>query len=70
VSSGRHRGALHGIEREARMTCFDIPTWAHPKVAPDRHVQVAKALYSVPGELVGCRLDARVDAHGETVLAR
>ncbi len=42
---------------------FDIPTWAHPKVAPDRHVQIAKALYSVPGELVGKRLDARVDAH-------
>ena len=41
---------------------FDIPTWTHPKVAPDRHVQVAKALYSVPGELVGKRLDARVDA--------
>ena len=42
---------------------FDIPTWARPKVAPDRHVQIAKALYSVPGELVGQRLDARVDAH-------
>ena len=41
---------------------FDIPTWSRPKVAPDRHVQVAKALYSVPGELVGRRLDARVDA--------
>jgi transposase len=42
---------------------FDIPTWTRPKVAPDRHVQIAKALYSVPGELVGRRLDARVDAH-------
>jgi transposase len=42
---------------------FDIPTWVRPKVAPDRHVQIAKALYSVPGELVGKRLDARVDAH-------
>ncbi|MFI1920563.1 IS21 family transposase [Nocardia sp. NPDC020380] len=41
---------------------FDIPTWAHPKVAPDRHVQISKALYSVPGDLVGQRLDARVDA--------
>jgi transposase len=43
-------------------TVFDIPAWAHPKVAPDRHVQIAKALYSVPGDLVGQRLDARVDA--------
>jgi transposase len=41
---------------------FDVPAWTHPKVAPDRHVQVGKALYSVPGELVGRRLDARVDA--------
>jgi hypothetical protein len=42
---------------------FDIPVWTHPKVAPDRHVQIAKALYSVPGELVGRRVDARADAH-------
>ncbi|WP_327101542.1 hypothetical protein OIE68_00505 [Nocardia vinacea] len=41
---------------------FDIPTWAHPKVAPDRHVQLNRALYSFPGELVGQRLTARVDA--------
>lgn len=42
---------------------FDVPVWTHPKVAPDRHVQVAKALYSVPGELVGKRIEARADAH-------
>ena len=42
---------------------FDTPSWTHPKVAPDRHVQIAKALYSVPGELVGKRIDARADAH-------
>ena len=50
---------------------FDIPTWTHPKVAPDRHVQVAKALYSVPGELVGTPAGCpRRCAHGQTVLAR
>ncbi|MFI5782705.1 IS21 family transposase [Nocardia sp. NPDC051570] len=43
-------------------TMFDIPAWTHPKVAPDRHVQIAKALYSIPGDLVGQRLTARVDA--------
>lgn len=42
-------------------TAFDIPAWANPKVAPDRHVQIAKALYSIPGDLVGQRLTARVD---------
>jgi transposase len=44
-------------------TVFDIPVWTRPKVAPDRHVQIAKALYSVPGELVGKRIEARADAH-------
>jgi Mu transposase-like protein len=41
---------------------FDVPTYSHPKVAPDRHVQIARALYSVPGELIGQRLSARADA--------
>jgi hypothetical protein len=40
---------------------FDIPTWVNPKVAPDRHAQIAKALYSIPGDLIGQRLCARVD---------
>jgi hypothetical protein len=44
-------------------TAFDVPVWTHPKVALDRHVQIAKALYSVPGELVGKRIDARADVH-------
>jgi transposase len=42
-------------------TIFDIPTWANPKVAPDRHAQIAKALYSIPGDLIGQRLCARID---------
>jgi transposase len=42
---------------------FDIPVWTQPKVAPDRHVQIARALYSVPGELIGKRIEARADAH-------
>lgn len=42
---------------------FDVPAWTQPKVAPDRHVQVPKALYSVPGDLIGKRIDARADAH-------
>jgi hypothetical protein len=41
---------------------FDVPSWTRPKVAPDRHVQVAKALYSVPGDLIGQHLTARADA--------
>ncbi|MGK8558799.1 Mu transposase domain-containing protein [Nocardia gipuzkoensis] len=43
-------------------TAFDIPTWVNPKVAPDRHDQISQALYSIPGDLVGQRLSARVDS--------
>jgi len=41
---------------------YDVPVFARPKVARDRHVEVAKALYSVPGELIGQHLHARADA--------
>ncbi|MDQ4105451.1 MAG: IS21 family transposase [Actinomycetota bacterium] len=41
---------------------FAIPVYTRPKVAPDRHVEIARALYSVPGELIGQRLLARADA--------
>ena len=35
----------------------DLPIYAGPKVHRDRHVEVAKALYSIPGELIGQRVD-------------
>jgi transposase len=41
---------------------YDVPVFAKPKVARDRHVEVAKALYSVPGELIGEHLHARADS--------
>jgi transposase len=44
---------------------FALPSYTHPKVAPDRHVEVARALYSVPGDLVGQHILARAD--GTTV---
>lgn len=40
---------------------FDVPTWTSPKVHPDHHVQVAKALYSVPAAYLGETLEARLD---------
>jgi transposase len=42
---------------------FMIPVYTRPKVAPDRHVEVARSIYSVPGELIGQRLLARADAY-------
>jgi hypothetical protein len=44
-------------------TPYDIPLWSEPKVARDQHVQVAKALYSVPRHFVGRTLRARADQH-------
>jgi transposase len=41
---------------------YDLPVYAQPKVARDHHVEVAKALYSVPGHLIGQRVEARADA--------
>ena len=40
---------------------YDLAHYATPKVARDHHVEVAKALYSVPGNLIGAHLDARAD---------
>ncbi len=41
---------------------YDLPVYAHPKVHRDHHVEVAKAIYSVPGHLIGHHVEARVDA--------
>src|SRR5204862_402933 len=40
---------------------YDIPLWCEPKVAPDQHAQVARALYSLPREYRGRVLRARAD---------
>jgi transposase len=48
--------------RPAPAMPYDLPIYAQPKVARDHHVEVAKALYSVPGHLIGRRIEARADA--------
>ena len=40
---------------------YDLPLYAKPKVHRDHHCEVGKALYSVPGNLIGHHLDARAD---------
>jgi transposase len=40
---------------------YDLPLYATPKVHRDHHIEIAKALYSVPGNLIGCVVDARAD---------
>lgn len=41
---------------------YDVPVFRTVKVHRDFHVEVAKALYSVPGEFLGQQLDARADS--------
>lgn len=41
---------------------YDLPSYPVPKVHRDRHIEVHKALYSVPGELVGQRVKVRADS--------
>jgi transposase len=49
---------------------YDLPIYARPKVHRDHHVEVAKALYSVPGNLIGTTVEARADRHLVRIFAR
>ncbi|MFP5580097.1 MAG: IS21 family transposase [Acidimicrobiia bacterium] len=40
---------------------YDVPVYAVAKVHRDHHIEVAKALYSIPGNLIGTRVDVRAD---------
>ncbi len=40
---------------------YDLPLYATAKVHRDHHIEVGKALYSVPGALIGRRVDVRAD---------
>ena len=58
------RGArVLGIER------FDVPHWGTAKVHPDHHVQVLKALYSVPTRHIGRVVRVRADTRTVRIYA-
>jgi transposase len=40
---------------------YDLPIYASAKVHRDHHIEVAKALYSIPGGLIGQQVDVRAD---------
>jgi transposase len=42
-------------------SAYDVPIYATAKVHRDHHIEVAKALYSVPGDLIGARVQVRGD---------
>jgi transposase len=49
---------------------YDLPIYATAKVHRDHHIEVAKALYSVPGNLIGSRVDVRADRQLVKVFSR
>jgi len=73
VAGARVHGSTRQVPREvyerdelphmqpAPAATFDVPHWCDPKVHPDHHVQVLKALYSVPTHYIGKTLGARAD---------
>lgn len=40
---------------------YEVPLYDDPKVGRDHHISVAKALYSVPGDHIGEKVDIRAD---------
>jgi hypothetical protein len=40
---------------------YDVPIYTTAKVHWDHHVEVARSLYSVPGHLIGARVEVRAD---------
>jgi transposase len=57
---------VFGIEeapvlRPAPTVPYDVPIYATAKVHRDHHIEVAKALYSIPGNLIGARVEVRAD---------
>lgn len=49
---------------------YDLPIYRDAKVARDHHVQIAKALYSVPGGLIGQTVAVRADSKLVKIYAR
>jgi transposase len=50
-----------GAMKPAPSAPFDVPHWTDAKVHPDHHVQVLRALYSVPTRFVGSMVRVRAD---------
>lgn len=54
----------------APTSVYDVPIYATAKVHRDHHIEVAKALYSIPGNLIGTRVDVRADRSLVRVFSR
>jgi hypothetical protein len=45
----------------APIEVYDLPIYTTAKVHRDHHIEVARSLYSVPGNLIGAQVDVRAD---------
>jgi transposase len=68
-------GKVFAVEEAPRLlpapaSAYDVPIYVTAKVHRDHHIEVAKALYSVPGNLIGQRVDVRADRSLVRVFAR
>ena len=59
-----------GLLLPAPVSRYDTPVFSTPKVHRDHHVEVARAIYSVPGDLIGQMLVARADRSTVKLYAR
>jgi Mu transposase-like protein len=74
IAGGREHGTTCRVPREhyladekphmkpAPTTKFDVPRWGEAKVHDDHHVQVQRAIYSVPTAYLHRTVDVRVDS--------
>jgi len=46
----------------APMSRYDLPVYATAKVHRDHHIETGRALYSIPGNLIGAQVDVRADS--------
>lgn len=56
--------------RPAPTDVYDVPIYTTAKVHRDHHIEVARSLYSVPGNLIGQRVEVRADRTLVRVFAR
>ena len=56
--------------RPAPTERYDVPIYATVKVHRDHHIEVGKALYSIPGNLIGQHVQVRADRELVRVYAR
>lgn len=58
------------VLRPAPTERYDLPIYATVKVHRDHHLEVGKALYSVPGNLIGSHVQVRADSQLVRVFSR